>query len=327
MVLALRVRATVASAAAASLIASACPADPLPFNDQNPLLSGFALPAALPTRLNQAGGWSFQSTFSWASSAIVQASDDDSLVVDAETKELRLVLQRGLAHGYAMRIQLPYRHTSGGSLDGFIDRWHDTFGLPEGARPSLPEDALRLLYVQDGVVRMDSRSSTQGLGDASVELGKALVQNERSAVTGWLGLKLPTGDADDLTGSGSVDVTVALAAEHRLGERWQLFGQVAGTWLSEGDRLSRQQCSAVGSATAGMSVRAIGELTLTVQVDAHTAVYDANDLEFLDDAVALSVGGSYRFGADWALAFGVSEDIAVESAPDVVFLFDLKKTF
>jgi hypothetical protein len=304
-----------------------CLADPLPVSDQNPLLSGFAIPATLPTRLNPPGAWSFQTTFSWASNAIVQSSTNESLVVDAETKELRLVAQRGLGRELVLRVELPYRHTSGGSLDGFIDRWHDTFGLPEGARPTLPDDALRLLYVRDGAVLLDSRSTTQGVGDASVEVGRSLMSNDRSAVSAWLGLKLPTGDADDFTGSGSVDITLALAAEHRFGDRWQVFGQLAGTWLSEGDRLVRQQRDWVAAATAGISARTIGKLVLTAQIDAHTAVYDTNELDFLNDAVVLSVGGSYRFDSDWEIAVGVSEDIEVESAPDVVFLFDIKKTF
>ena len=295
--------------------------------EQNPLLSGFSIPGALPTHLNGAGVWSFQTTFSWASNAIVQTSTNESLIVDAETQELRLVVQRGLADGYALRAQLPYRHTSAGSLDGFIDQWHDTFGLPEGARPSLPEDALRVFYTRDGAVQLDSRSSTQGLGDASVELGRSLATSDRGAVSAWLGIKLPTGDADEFTGSGSVDVTLALAAEHRLGDRWHVFGQVAGTWLSEGDRLARQQHDWVAAAMAGISARTIGKLMLTVQVDAHTAIYDTNDLDFLNDAVVLSVGGSYRFASAWEIAVGVSEDIEVESAPDVVFVFDLKKTF
>jgi hypothetical protein len=319
--------AGVAAASLAFFIPHVAAADPLPVTEQNPLLSGFGVPAPLPTRLNSPGAWSFRATFSWANSAIVQSSTKESLVVDAETKELRLIAQRGLDGGFALRVQLPYRQTSGGSLDGFIDRWHDTFGLPEGARPSLPQDDLRIVYARDGIVELESRSSTEGIGDASVEVGRTLVSGGPTDVSAWLGLKLPTGDADDFTGSGSVDATVALAAQHRIGDRWQLFGQLAGTWLGQSDRLPQQQRDGIVSATAGISARTLGKLLLTVQIDARTAVYDSNDLDFLNDTVVLSVGGSYRFDSDWEIAVGVSEDIEVESAPDVVFLFDIKKTF
>jgi Protein of unknown function (DUF3187) len=267
------------------------------------------------------------STFAWGSSAIMQTNSRETLIVDAETRELRLIAQRGLAERYALRIQLPYRHTSAGSLDGFIDRWHDTFGLPEGARPSLPEDALRLFYQRDGLVQLDSRATSQGIGDASVELGRAFLSGQHGAVAGWLGLKLPTGDADDFTGSGSVAVTATIAAERRFADRWQIYGQAAGTWMSEGNRLSDQQRHGMASASAGVSARTIGNLVLTAQLDAHTAVFETDNLQFLDDAVVLSVGGSYRFDSAWELTLGVSEDLAVDSSPDVVFLFDLKHSF
>jgi Protein of unknown function (DUF3187) len=62
-------------------------------------------------------------------------------------------------------------------------------------------------------------------------------------------------------------------------------------------------------------------------VDAHSAVFDSNDVDFLGDAVLLSVGGSYEFTSDWQLTLGVSEDIAVESSPDVTFVVAIRKTF
>lgn len=319
--------ARAASAACIALGAFSAAADSLPVVDQNPLLSGFESPLALPTRLDAARPWSLETTFSWGSTALMQTSANESLLVDAETRELRFALTRSLSNGYAVRVQIPYRSTSGGSLDGFIDDWHDAFGLPEGARPSLPEDALRLFYRRDGAVQLDSRTSQQGLGDVSVEVGSSLVANPTSAVAIWAGVKLPTGDADELTGSGSVNASVGLVAEHRFAERWLIYGQTAGTWMSEGDRLASQQRSVMWSAAAGLNVRTFGALVLTAQLDAHTAVFDTNGLDYLGESVQLSVGGSYRFGSNWLLTLGVSEDIAVESAPDVVFLFDLRKIF
>jgi hypothetical protein len=320
--------ARAACLASIALLAPSLPlADPLPVADQNPLLSGLTSSLPLPARLDPERQWMLESAFAWGSSAIMQTGPRESLIVDAETRELRLIAQRGFADRYALRIQLPYRHTSAGSLDGFIDRWHDTFGLPEGVRPSLPEDALRLFYQRNGLVQLDSRSTSQGIGDASVELGRTLLSGQHGAVAGWLGLKLPTGDAEDFTGSGSVGATATIAAERRFADRWQIYGQVAGTWMSEGDRLAGQQRNWMASASAALSARTIGNLVLTVQLDAHTAVFQTDNLDFLDDAVVLSVGGSYRFDSAWELTLGVSEDIAVENSPDVVFLFDLKKTF
>lgn len=327
MVLVARRRFRIAGLACTGLFVSSVAADPLPVLDQNPLLSGFESPLSLPARIDDTASWSFETSFSWGSTALMQSSTNEALLIDAETREWRLAIQRDLSNGYAVRVQLPYRQTSGGSLDGFIDDWHDLFGLPEGARPSLPEDALRLFYRRNGGVVLDSRTSRQGFGDVSVEVGKSLVANTGSTVSIWAGVKLPTGDADDFTGSGSVNASVGLAGEHRFAGRWLIFAQASGTWMSEGDRFSSQQRNVMWAAAAGLSARTLGALVLTAQLDAHTGVFDTNGLDYLGESVQLSVGGSYRFGSDWLLTLGVSEDIAVESAPDVVFLFDLKKTF
>lgn len=255
----------------------------------------------------------------------MQTGGQETLIVDAETRELRLLAVRSFANGYALRAQLPYRQTNAGSLDGFIDRWHDAFGLPEGSRPTLPEDAFRMFYRRDGIVQLDTDSPGEGVGDISVEFGRALMASPQSALTAWIGLKVPTGDADDFTGSGSVDFTASIAGEHRFDDRWSVFGHVAGAWLGEGDRWPDRQRDWMAIASTGLSVRTIGSLVLTLQLDAHTAVYEASDSEFLGDAVMLTIGGAFRFASNWALTLGVSEDIAVESAPDVVFLFGLKK--
>jgi hypothetical protein len=144
-------------------------------------------------------------------------------------------------------------------------------------------------------------------------------------VTAWLAVKLPTGDADAFTGSGSVDATAALAAEHAFGGRYAVFAQAAGTWLSDGDRMASQQENVAWSALAGISARTSENLTLALQVDAHTAVFDSDE-DFLGDAVMLTIGGTYRIGDSWDLSFAVTEDVAVETASDVVFLFQLKQS-
>lgn len=244
------------------------------------------------------------------------------LIVDAETRELRFSLTRGLANGFAFRVELPYRQTSAGSLDGFIDNWHDIFGLPEGARPTLPRDALQISYSRDGSALIDEHSSRSGIGDLSLQLGK---QIGSSPFAVWASLKLPTGDAERFTGSGSVDLTTALAIEHAFGGRYAVFAQAAGTWLGDGDRLPTQQKDIAWSGLAGISARVFDDITLTAQIDAHTALYES-ELDFMSETVMLTVGGSYRLSDRWHVSFAVTEDIAVESTSDVVFLFEIKRT-
>ncbi|HMN45056.1 MAG TPA: DUF3187 family protein [Povalibacter sp.] len=300
-------------------------ADPFPTRDQNPLLAGFGIPHPLPSRLESADTWTMAADFNWGSSALLQQADDEDLLVDAETRELRLTLGRALSDRWTVQLQLPYRYTGAGSLDSFIDSWHDFFGLPEGERPNLPRDQFRIAYERDGVALLDFGSSVAGLGDLSANIGYQWLATADTHVAAWASLKLPTGDADDLTGSGAMDATLALAAERRFGERWSAFGQLAATYLGEGDLLPQLQRSVVWSGLAGIDVNVWRGLALKLQFDAHTAAFDDTGLDYLGDALILTVGGAWKFASGWQIDFGVSEDIAVETSPDVVFVLGLRR--
>lgn len=307
------------------LAAGSVAADPFPVRDQNPLLAGVGLPAAMPARISNDGGeWSIGANLSWGTTALIQERGVESLIVDAETREARLTLQRSIGERVALQLQIPHRHTSGGSLDSFIDSWHDTFGLPDGARSQLPSDQLNIDYARSGVSLLNMTSSASGLADVQVALGYQVVSSPESGLTAWLNVKLPTGDADKLTGSGATDVSMLLAGHHRLNDSWSVFGQASATWLGDGDLFPAQQRSAVWGGLAGLSWQAWRGLSLKAQVDAHSAAFDS-ELDFLDEAVVLTVGGDYRFASGWQLDLGVSEDLAVEHSPDVVFIVALKR--
>jgi len=309
--------------------ACAASASPFPTRDQNPLLAGFGLPTPMPARIDSSDQWSFAADFNWGSSAIVQAnageSPRESLVVDGETRELRLSAARGFAKRFAFQLQLPYRYTGAGSLDNFIDNWHDFFGLPQGARPSLPVDAIHIRYRRDGATLIDLRSAQSGLADLHAAAGYQWLATQSTSIAAWLDLKLPTGDADKLTGSGAADASLLVAAEHRFSERWSMFGQVGLSYLGKGDLLPDQQRDAVGSALLGVDIRVWRGLGFKLQLDAHTGAFDRTHLDYLGDATLLTIGGDYRFASGWLLDIGVSEDVAVDAAPDVVFVLGVRR--
>jgi hypothetical protein len=289
--------------------------------DQNPVLAGFGLPAAMPTFTPRE--FTGRVDFYWGSTALVQERGNEALLVDAETREARVTLQGSFMDGaFGWQLQLPYRYTGGGTLDGFIDGWHDTFGLPDGARSALPRDQIGIAYTRAGERRLDIDSSASGFADIQVAIGYELPTS--TPLMAWLTVKLPSGDADKLTGSGGTDVSLLLAGQHPISDRWSAFGQAAVTYLGDGDLLIDQQRSLAWSGMAGVRFAAWHGLSLKGQIDAHTAAYDS-DLDFLGDAVVLTIGGDYQFQSGWRLDLGVSEDIAIEHSPDVVFVLGIKQ--
>jgi hypothetical protein len=308
-----------------TLCGACAQAAPFATRDQNPLLTGFGLPMPLPSLLAQDPGWHVDSSINWGSSAIDQGSAREALTVDAETREVRFTLGRRMGERFAVQLQLPYFYIGGGVLDSFIDSFHDALGLPEGARPRQPQDALRIRYQRDGVTLLDQRSSSSGIGEISLDLGYQLLTTQRSAVAGWVSLKLPTARESSLRGSGAVDVAISLAAERRWSTRWEAYAQASFTALGNGDLLPRQQRDFVASGMLGVTFQVIGGLHAKLQLDAHSAVFDGSDLDFLGKAAILNIGGEYRFENGWIFDAGVSEDIDVDASPDLVLLFGLRR--
>jgi hypothetical protein len=298
----------------------------LPTRDQNPLLAGLALPMPGATRLPKAGDWELSAAFNWGSSAIVEQNAAETLIVDAETRELRLRGAWGLTDRLALQWQLPYRYTGAGSLDSFIDSWHDFFGLPEGNRNLLPEDRFRIGYERNDVIAFDATSSVHRIGDLSLGLAYAFAVSDRTHATIALDVELPTGDFEDFSGNGAIDLSALVAAEHRLGERWTAYGQAGVSLLGDGDLLPEQQRNVVWSGMLGIAFDAVRVLRLNLQFEAHSSAFDSSEIDYLGDAIVLTVGGSFRFEG-WQLELGVSEDILVDASPDVVFIFGASRTY
>lgn len=311
----------------AALLATTACAEPFLTRNQNPLLALHGLPSPLPARLPPAGGGRVAGVINWGNTEKEDFSADGNYTLDAETFELRLHFDHGLSERFALHAELPWRKVSEGSLDGFIDDWHGVFGLPGGSRRRLPEDQLLIEFEQGGATLLGIDESTSGIGDIPVALGYQLYATDSSAVSTWFTVKLPTGSADDLTGSGAVDVAATLAAQSRVHERWQLFGQASVAWLGEGDLLPELQESFAWTLMGGVTWNAWRALDLTAQLEANSRLYDGIDSELDGDAIVLTLGGSWRTEGGWRYDIGVSEDLQAGASPDIVFIFAIARGY
>lgn len=302
-------------------------AEPFLTRNQNPLLALYGLPAPLPARLPPVGGGRVAGVINWGNTEKEDFSADGNYTLDAETFELRLHFDHSLAERFAMHAELPWRRVSGGSLDGFIDDWHGVFGLPGGSRRRLPEDQLLIEFERDGATLLSIDESTSGIGDIPLAVGYQLHATDRGALSTWLTVKAPTGSADDLTGSGAVDVAATLAGQMQLHERWQLFGQASVAWLGEGDLLPELQESFAWTLMGCLTWDAWRALGLTAQVEANSRLYDGIQSELDGDAIVLTLGGTWQTEGGWRYDVGVSEDLQAGASPDIVFVFAVARAY
>jgi len=310
-----------------ALVPPAAQAEPFLTRNQNPLLALYGLPSPLPARLPEAGRGRVAGVVNWANSANIDTSGNSAFTLDAETVEMRLHLEHSFWPKIAVRAQLPWRRVSGGSLDGFIEDWHEFFGLPNGSRDRLPRDELLIEYRVADATLLRFDESTSGVSDIPLSVGYQLQASDTRSMSAWLTVKAPLGDANDLTGSGAVDVALSLSAQSALNEDWDLFGQVNAVWLGDGDLLPQLQESAVFSALAGITWNPWRELDLTVQFEGNSRVFEGGGTDFSGDAILMTFGGSYRTQGGWQFDLGISEDIDVGASPDIAFNVAARRKF
>ena len=317
----------VAVLAIAALAPGLLVAEPLVTMNQNPMVLPYGLPLPLPARLASDGAGRYGIVANWSNTATEESSGRWEATIDAETFDLRLRGEYAFGERWSVMAELPWRSIGGGSLDGAIESWHDFWGLPEGDRKNMPQDRYLIEAQVDGQTVLLYDDDASGIADIPLRVGYQLLADEKSAVSAWLSVDLPTGDADDLLGSGATDVVASVAAQSQVAEHWQVFGQFDVAWLGDGDIVPQYQESWVVAGLAGVTWNAWRALDLTVQLYANSQVFDIPVTGLSGDAVVLGFGGTWRTEHGWRFDIGMNEDVQVEASPDATFYALVQKSF
>lgn len=315
------------------LLSIGCHADqPFSTSNRNPFVQVYGLPAAQGAKLNQAGQLSTDLHYEVANSFSQDTKSNEAIFIDGETQRTNIRFRYGIAEGAEIGIDIPYLQHDGGSLDGFIDDWHDFWSLPDGNRPSFAQDQLQYSY-QSTYQNTDSTlanvsQASQGIGDVTISGAYALTDDPAKQWSLRASVKLPVGDADELLGSESTDIALALhlSDESLMQNRSvNLHASFGVLWMDEGEVLNSLRNDWVVFGSTTLAWQYSPAINLKLQLDAHSAFYDSALTELGDNAMQLSLGGTISLGRQWMLDAAVIEDIAVDTSPDVVFQIGLKK--
>ena len=304
---------------------------PLQVSNQAPLAMHAGLPTLDRARLLQENEYEVGLRWDLSSNYTLGNNVDEQLVFDGETSRVALRIECGLAAGWEAGLEIPVIAHRGGSLDGFIDGWHDFFGLPDGGREQAASDQLAYHYQRGSNVLLDVQNEQTGLGDVRLLLSRQLYQQTDAALAVHASLEVPTGDDEKLLGSGSFDLALWLSGE----QLWQPAGQrFALHWgggllvADQGELLAEQRRPLAGTATLGLAWSYWPELVLQLQLDAHSSLFEGSNLRQVDEAAAqLAIGGALALGERGRVELAVVEDIAVDTAPDVGFHLLLSQRF
>jgi len=296
-------------------LASADLLQPFAIRNLNPFFGIHGIPAQQSPAVTDPGNSSMQLQLDVVSHFTDAENDQEFIAIDGETYRLAFRFARGLGDHWEVGTEIPLVSHSGGFLDGVISEWHDFWGLPTLGRDRVEDGQLRFQYLRDGRNLVDVQSSGTGIGDVLLFTGKTMERTGAYAVTFRGQLKLPTGDPDNLRGSGGVDAAISAAASREIGDKWSFTARIGAAYLGDGDVLPDLQRRWAGFGTAFAGWQAFKPVSFKAQLDVQSPLYEGSSFDQLTDtAIQLSLGASVRLGKTSFLDVSFSED---EFNPDV----------
>ncbi len=308
---------------------------PFHTGNQSPLVHIYGIPHDTGADIVPPGKFRFSLNHDLSSNHTVSSNSREQITLDGETHRLAFSGRYGLAPRWEAGIEIPYLVQGGGFLDGFIINWHNTFGLPQGGRDSAPKNRLNYSYRKDGVQKLQLVQVGSGIGDISLTGGFRLYDTNSKDSHDRLALKaavkLPTGDSSHLRGSGGADFLFQLCGNMINFSEWGslgLFGSVGGLVMTDSDVLRDQHNPVAAVGTLGLGWGPSAWISFKVQLNANTPLYRGSSLnEISRSSLMLTSGGAINLPGNYLLDIGVSEDVAVTTAPDVSFHLGLSKRF
>ena len=300
--------------------------DPFRSANRNPLVQVHGLPVAQSAQLTADGRFNAALNLEASNNFVVDEKGDESIFLDGETYRADLNWRYGIKR-FEIGLTVPVISHQGGGSDSFIEEWHDLFGFPEGDRVDYPKDQLRYVYQQGDELLLDMSSNGEGIGDVSLSLAYQLAQTEQQSWALRAGAKFATGEVERLRGSDANDAYLSLHfSQASLGSKENLALHLSGgvLWLGDGEVLSDAQEDEVlfGSSTLAWSYS--NSISFKLQIDAHSAFYDSELKQIGDPSAQLIAGASIMAAEKLFVDISISEDIVVDTAPDVVFQLGLR---
>jgi hypothetical protein len=236
----------------------------------------------------------------------------ECIVVDGETARARFAWRHSLGAGWDAGFELSWLDRGGGFLDGWIQDWHQAFGLPTGDRELAAPDRYRVRYERAGNVLLDQTRGGSGLGDAVATLGFRFSRRSMARVM----LKLPTGDEAALEG-GNAGAALWLERTLALPPHWHGYAALGVSVNDRGAVLPGMQNREVVFAGVGLLAPFTPNVGLSAQLQFNGRLYDGSALAPLSrPGMPLTLGLRVRTGARGAFELGFQEDPSVGGSPD-----------
>jgi len=311
-------------------------ADPIYVANLNPFVQIFGLPKAESGIIMPKGKLDAGFTYHVSNNAISAEEGDEEIKWDGETAQYNMRFRYGVSERLELGMDIPYTDHSGGYLDSLIRHYHVLCGFPNDRQEEFDKNQIHYQYREiSGTTTntpVNMQDQAHGFGDirfsAAIPLFADSLHEQRYLALRPQ-LKLPTGDADDLLGSGGTDVSMGLAYSDFQTLRKlnvALSAHAGAIYMGNTKVLRDKQRHFAGYGGVALNWIATDYLVFKLQMDLHTAFYDS-ELKQLGSSMQLLAGGTARLPGDVLLDLGISEQLITDATPDVGFYLSLRHLF
>ena len=243
--------ATIAATLALPVVAAA--QDLSPYIPVNPVLASRSALYAQP--MVPVGGWHLRLVTDYSNAIEYEFSRDRRrYLFDAEILQSDLWLTRDLSRRVFVVGDLSVRGGYNGVLDGFLNWYHDLFGLTVTGRSERPENQFGWQFTLPDTVVTRARPGTF-LGDVRAGAG---VRVGRSQLIGSVTLPTTPSSADGW-GRGVVGTSLALTSNLLRTPRVMLDGEATLGWTPTHGALARYQRSVFAGGALALRWRVVGQ--------------------------------------------------------------------
>ena len=292
--------------------------EPLWVENLSPLAQLVALPSQRSADIKS--GLSVSVHTDIATHFVSQASELERVFFDGETQKHSVNLRWGLSPQWEVSAHLSSIKHDGGFVDSYVNRWHDFFGMSDGGRSTLPEDKIRFQF--DGIEQQSLLDRpVSGQSDSTLELSYLAGRQQALQIAYAVGYKASNGASERWLGSGADDLyaVARFSGAHRSHLPLYWHGQFGVTLVGESALLGVQQKDWLW--LTGLSAEWLlnDRWSLIAQLDSHSALINSDVDAIGETAGMLSLGLRRQLGRQWSLDVSFTEDIVVDSAPDIIF--------
>lgn len=284
--------------------------------DQNPMFQAYFLPTL---GFSSKPGWQFSHSLVVTNAYQTENIGNESLVIDVENYryDFAFAYQQD---NWRINAAIPWIFNNGGNLDGLIENWHDLFGFPQGGRDVNPDNQLNIENLRNGSTEFKFDNPGNGLGDIAVSLSLLLVDQTDLTTEFAIGIDLPTGSASKLTGNEKVDYALWLSQNRRITANSDIYGLIGVSRPGKGGQLGYRLEDWIWVAQIGTEYAFTPGLGGILQLDMHSDWIKNSQLTAFGNSVQIQLGLRFKeLIDDYHLDIFFSEDILVNSAPDISF--------